>query len=100
MSRPAFGLTAGAAVAVLVAACGGGGGAPTSGPSPTPSTVLSPAEVTGTGCTLPPRQNCYSVQALRNAYGTSPLLARGIDGRGRTVDRIGAGAPLARYDQP
>jgi subtilase family serine protease len=51
----------------------------------TPYMVLSPAEVIGTGCTLPPGQNCYSLQAFRAAYGISPLLARGIDGRGRTV---------------
>jgi subtilase family serine protease len=58
----------------------------------------SPAEVIGTGCTLPPGQNCYSLQAFRNAYGISPLLARGIDGRGRTVvlvEWLASGAPPA-----
>ena len=59
-------------------------GNPTAGPAPS-YTVLSLAEAIGTGCTLPPGQTCYSLQAFRNAYGISPLLARGIDGRGRTV---------------
>ncbi len=36
-----------------------------------------------TGC-LPPF-TCYSPQAFRTAYGISPLLARGIDGKGRTI---------------
>jgi subtilase family serine protease len=34
---------------------------------------------------LPPALNCYSPQVVRAAYGISPLLAKGIDGRGRTV---------------
>jgi hypothetical protein len=58
----------------------------------------SPAEVIGTGCTLPPGQNCYSLQAFRTAYGISPLLRRGIDGRGRTVvlvEWLASGAPPA-----
>ena len=59
-------------------------GNPTAGLAPS-YRVLSLAEALGTGCTLPPGQTCYSVQAFRNAYGISPLLARGIDGRGRTV---------------
>jgi subtilase family serine protease len=55
-----------------------------------PATGASPTSKSSTNgiqpdCTLPPRQFCYSVQAFRNAYGISPLLARGIDGRGRTV---------------
>jgi subtilase family serine protease len=50
-----------------------------------PGGAISPADVIGTGCTLPPGQNCYSVQAFRNAYGISPLLKKGIDGRGQTV---------------
>ena len=63
----------------------------------------SPAEVIGTGCTLPPGQNCYSLQAFRNAYGISPLLARGIDGRGRTVvlvEWLASGAPPASNFAP
>ena len=59
-------------------------GNPTAGLAPS-YTVLSLAQAIGTGCTLPPGQTCYSLQAFRNAYGISPLLARGIDGRGRTV---------------
>jgi subtilase family serine protease len=35
------------------------------------------------GCLTP--VTCYSPQAFRAAYGISPLLARGIDGKGRTV---------------
>ena len=38
---------------------------------------------------LPPALNCYSPQAFRNAYGISPLLKKGIDGRGRTVIIVG-----------
>ncbi len=55
-------------------------GNPTAGLAPS-YTVLSLAEAIGTGCTVPPGQTCYSLQAFRHAYGISPLLARGIDGR-------------------
>jgi subtilase family serine protease len=58
--------------------------------------VLSRAEAIGNGCTLPPGQFCYGVQAFRTAYGISPLLAKGIDGPGRTVVLVAwpaSGAP-------
>ena len=51
----------------------------------TPYNVDSVATATRTGCLFPPAQDCYSPEALRTAYGIAPLLARGIDGRGRTV---------------
>jgi len=65
-----------ATVSVLAAACSATGA---------PAKAVSPAGSIGNVCTLPPGQNCYSVQAFRNAYGITPLLKRGIDGRGRTV---------------
>ena len=77
-------LVVGAAVSVLLVA-GGATSSASSGSGATPHTVLSLAETVGNVCTLPPAQNCYSLQAFRNAYGISPLLKRGIDGRGRTV---------------
>jgi subtilase family serine protease len=65
---------------VLVTACGGSGA-----PSASSGTAAS-SQVAG-DClgTLPPGQACYSPQTLRSAYGISPLLTKGIDGRGRTV---------------
>src|ERR1700728_726287 len=65
-----------ATVSVSAAACSATGA---------PAKAVSPAGSIGNVCTLPPGQNCYSVQAFRNVYGISPLLKRGIDGRGRTV---------------
>ena len=60
----------------------------TSNPAPglAPSYAIDTlSEAIDKQCLLPPGQTCYSLQAFRNAYGISPLLARGIDGRGRTV---------------
>ncbi len=74
-------------MSALVVASGASSGA-SSGRKATPHTVLSTAESVGNVCTLPPGQYCYSVQAFRNAYGISPLLKRGIDGRGRTVEIV------------
>jgi subtilase family serine protease len=34
---------------------------------------------------LPYSTTCYSPQAFRTAYGISPLLAKGVDGKGRTI---------------
>ena len=59
-------------------------GNPTPGLAPS-YTIDSVAEAIDAGCLVPPGQTCYSLQAFRTAYGISPLLARGIDGRGRTV---------------
>ena len=78
-------LVLGAAVSALIVASGASSGASSGPRAATPHTALSLAESVGNVCTLPPGQNCYSVQAFRNAYGISPLLKRGIDGRGRTV---------------
>ena len=50
-----------------------------------PYNIDSVATATRTGCLFPPAEDCYSPQALRTAYGIAPLLARGIDGRGRTI---------------
>src|SRR5262252_10265848 len=36
------------------------------------------------GCLVPPA-TCYTPRVFRAAYGITPLLARGIDGRGQTV---------------
>jgi subtilase family serine protease len=65
-----------ATVSVLTAACSATG---------VPTKAVSPSENIPDVCTLPPNQNCYGVQAFRNACGISPLLKRGIDGKGRTV---------------
>ena len=49
-----------------------------------PYTIYTLAEsmnVSDCGSTI----TCYSPQAFRTAYGISPLLARGIDGKGRTI---------------
>jgi subtilase family serine protease len=83
-----------AAVSVITAVCSAGGA---------PTEATSSAKVIATDCTLPPHQYCYSVQAFRKAYGISPLLARGIDGRGRTVVIVAwevSGAPTASSIPP
>jgi subtilase family serine protease len=73
-------MAAGVAVAVLSTACGAKDALSAS------SGAASSRPVAG-DCltTLPPGTSCYSVRALRAAYGISPLLSRGIDGHGRTV---------------
>jgi hypothetical protein len=51
-----------------------------------PYTIETVAESMYTnGCVSPPYSTCYSPQAFRTAYGISPLLARGINGNGRTI---------------
>ncbi len=62
-----------------------------------PYTVLTLADsIGGTSCLLPPDPACYSPQAFRTAYGISQLLAKGIDGQGRTVVLLeGVGAVAA-----
>jgi subtilase family serine protease len=78
--RCVAGLAVGAAVAMSVTACGS-----SSAPSAGAGTAAS-SQVAGDCLNiLPPGQTCYSVQTLRAAYGISPLLSRGIDGRGRTI---------------
>ena len=66
-------------VAGLIAACGGGGPAADSGHAAQPAKTGPPP-----GCLAPPA-TCYTPRVFRTAYGISPLLERGIDGRGQTV---------------
>src|ERR1700734_2889005 len=90
--------------AVRAPACGGRGTATDSThatrPTRTASTAgasstaqaASTAKAAGTAqagpppsdCLVPPA-TCYSPSVFRAAYGISPLLERGIDGRGQTV---------------
>lgn len=63
------------AVAVVLAACGGSG----SFGSRAASTAVTGSTAGGSG------PSGYSPQIMQQAYGVSPLLARGIDGRGETV---------------
>jgi subtilase family serine protease len=66
-------------VAGLIAACGGRGPAADSGHAAQPAKT-GPLP----GCLVPPA-TCYTPRVFRTAYGISPLLERGIDGRGQTV---------------
>ncbi len=66
-------------VAGLIAACGGRGPAADSGHAARPAKTGPPPD-----CLLPPA-TCYTPRVFRTAYGISPLLERGIDGRGQTV---------------
>jgi subtilase family serine protease len=63
----------------LIAACGGRGPAADSGHAARPAKTGPTA-----GCLVPPA-TCYTPRVFRTAYGISPLLERGIDGRGQTV---------------
>ena len=63
----------------LIAGCGGRGPAADSGHAARPAKTGPPP-----GCLVPPA-TCYTPRAFRTAYGISPLLERGIDGRGQTV---------------
>jgi subtilase family serine protease len=67
------------AVAGLIAACGGRGPAADGGHAARPAKTGPPP-----GCLVPPTM-CYTPRVFRTAYGISPLLERGIDGRGQTV---------------
>jgi len=71
------------AVASLMAACSGRGPAAESGRAAQPATG-GPAYGQAASCLVPPA-TCYSPRVFRTAYGISPLLERGIDGRGQTV---------------
>jgi subtilase family serine protease len=51
------------------------------GTSPQAASNPSPPN---SGCLLPPG-TCYTPGEFRNAYGISPLLEQGVDGRGQTV---------------
>jgi subtilase family serine protease len=67
------------AVAGLIAACGGRGPAADGGYAARSAKTGPPP-----GCLVPPA-TCYTPRVFRTAYGISPLLERGIDGRGQTV---------------
>ena len=108
MNKPFLGVGVVTATA-LIAACGGSGPAAstthatrppaastarpasTTQPSSTAQAASTPKAV-GTAQPAPPSGNCltppatcYTLQAFRAAYGITPLVARGIDGRGQTV---------------
>lgn len=51
--------------------------------SPAAGTTLPAASTARDGCGA--AATCYTPQQLQTAYGVSPLLRRGIDGRGQTV---------------
>jgi subtilase family serine protease len=67
------------AVAGLIAACSRPGPAADSGHAAKPAKA-GPSF----NCLVPPA-TCYTPRIFRTAYGISPLLERGIDGRGQTV---------------
>lgn len=67
------------AVAGLIAGCSGHGPASDSGNDAQPAQA-GPS----LNCLVPPA-TCYKPRVFRTAYGISPLLERGIDGRGQTV---------------
>jgi subtilase family serine protease len=68
-------------VAGLIAACAGCGPAVGSGHAGRPAKAGPPPN---SDCLVPPA-TCYTPRVFRTAYGISPLLERGIDGRGQTV---------------
>jgi subtilase family serine protease len=66
-------------VAGLIAACGGRAPAAESGHA-----AQAAKAGKSVNCLVPPA-TCYTPRVFRTAYGISPLLERGIDGRGQTV---------------
>ena len=74
-------------VAGLIAACGGCGPAAGSAHAARPAKAgwaAKAAAPPNSNCLVPPA-TCYPPRVFRTAYGISPLLERGIDGRGQTV---------------
>src|SRR5215470_9802535 len=74
-------------VAGLIAACGGCGPAAGSAHAARPAKAGEAAKAgppPNPNCLVPPA-TCYTPRVFRIAYGISPLLERGIDGRGQTV---------------
>jgi subtilase family serine protease len=67
------------ALCLSVAACSAGSAAS----SPAAGTTLPATSTAQDGCGA--AATCYTPQQLQTAYGVSPLLQRGIDGRGQTV---------------
>jgi subtilase family serine protease len=73
-------------VAGLIAACGGRGPAASSAHAARSAKAAArPAKVGPPRTCLVPPATCYTPRIFRAAYGISPLLDRGIDGRGQTV---------------
>jgi subtilase family serine protease len=68
-------------VAGLIAACAACGPAAGRAPAARPAKAGPPPS---SDCLVPPA-TCYPPRVFRTAYGISPLLERGIDGRGQTV---------------
>jgi len=73
-------------VAGLMVACGGRGPAASSAHAARPAKAAAhPAKVGPPPSCLVPPATCYTPRVFRAAYGISPLLDGGIDGRGQTV---------------
>src|SRR6266446_2589722 len=73
-------------VAGLIAACDGRGPAADSAHAARSAKAAArPAKVGPPLTCLVPPATCYTPRVFRTAYGISPLLERGIDGRGQTV---------------
>jgi subtilase family serine protease len=74
-------------VAGLIAGCGGCGPAAGSAHATRPAKAGRAAKAGApphSNCLVPPA-TCYTPRVFRAAYGISPLLERGIDGRGQIV---------------
>lgn len=72
-------LAAGAAVLpMIIAACGPPSAAPSHAGTASPGASGGTADCASVA-------TCYTPRVFRTAYGISPLLERGIDGRGQTV---------------
>jgi subtilase family serine protease len=71
-------------VAGLIAACGPAAGTAHPGPPAKAGRAANIGPPPNPNCLAPPA-TCYTPRAFRIAYGISPLLERGIDGRGQTV---------------
>ena len=73
-------------VAGLIAACGGRGPAADSAHAARSAKAAArPLKVGPPLTCLVPPATCYTPRVFRTAYGITPLLERGIDGRGQTV---------------
>src|SRR5262249_36801455 len=72
-------------MAGLIAACDGCGPAARSAHAARPAKAGASAKAGPPPNCLAPPATCYTPRVFRTAYGISPLLERGIDGRGQTV---------------
>ena len=79
--------TACSAAQTSVASSSGPARPPTASPPTTPQPTASPPTVSPPGSTGDCNSvtTCYTPQQLQVAYGITPLLDRGINGRGQTV---------------